>query len=45
MKKLLSPISIKEDENVNLSTDNVELMEKLVDLIFWRQDHHLDLPS
>jgi len=47
MKKLHPPISIIEEESVNpaLSTENAELMEKLVDLIFYRQDHHLDLPS
>lgn len=47
MKNYSSPIYRNAEESVNpdISTDNAALMEKLVNLVFYRIDNGLDLPS
>lgn len=41
----MSPIYINEEESVNLSTDNIELMMNLVDLLFMGQEKDDIIPS
>lgn len=45
MEKPMSPIYINEEESVNLSTDNIELMMNLVDLLFMGQEKDDIIPS